>query len=79
MVILRLIRRALTGLAVLAIRGYQRCISPLLPSTCRFTPTCSQYMLDAIRKKGLVVGVWRGTLRLLRCNPFFRGGYDPVR
>ncbi len=79
MSILRLIRRALTGLVVLAIRGYQRCISPLLPPTCRFTPTCSQYMLDAIRKKGLVVGVWRGTLRLLRCNPFFRGGYDPVQ
>lgn len=79
MVTLDLIRRGLTALAVLAIRAYQVCISPLIPPTCRFTPTCSQYMLEAIRKKGLAAGIARGTLRLLRCNPCFTGGYDPVR
>ena len=79
MVTLDIICRALTGLAVLAIRGYQCGVSPWLPAACRFTPTCSQYMLEAIRRKGLLVGMVKGTLRLLRCNPLFSGGYDPVR
>ncbi|MHC4789562.1 MAG: membrane protein insertion efficiency factor YidD [Planctomycetota bacterium] len=64
---------------MLAIRCYQVCVSPLLPATCRFTPSCSQYMLEAIRKKGLVVGLAKGFWRLLHCNPFFPGGHDPVR
>jgi len=76
--LLRLPSAVLCGLAVLLIRGYQRCVSPLLPRTCRFTPTCSQYMIEAIRKKGFLVGVTKGILRILRCNPFFPGGYDPV-
>ncbi|NLW50951.1 MAG: membrane protein insertion efficiency factor YidD [Candidatus Brocadiaceae bacterium] len=79
MTVLRLIAAAPTRLTLLALRGYQRLVSPLLPSVCRFTPTCSQYMIDAIRKKGLVVGLLKGTLRLLRCNPLFPGGHDPVR
>jgi hypothetical protein len=60
------------------IRTYQLLISPLLPPSCRFTPTCSQYAIDAIKR----YGVWRGTYlairRILRCHPFSRGGYDPV-
>ena len=79
MVTLDLIRAALTRLALLILRGYQRILSPILPPVCRFTPSCSQYMIDAIRKKGLIVGVLKGTLRLLRCNPLFPGGHDPVR
>ncbi len=75
---LRWIERALAGLAVGLVRFYQRCISPLLPPCCRFRPSCSQYMIEAIRKKGLVVGVLKGLLRILRCNPLFPGGYDPV-
>jgi putative membrane protein insertion efficiency factor len=79
MVVLDLIGSVLTRAALLTLRGYQRVISPCLPSVCRFTPSCSQYMIDAIRKKGLLVGILKGTLRVLRCNPLFRGGHDPVR
>lgn len=67
--------RAVIGL----VRFYQRFISPLLPSTCRFQPSCSQYVIDAVRKKGLVVGLLLGAWRIIRCNPLFPGGYDPVR
>ena len=63
---------------VLLIRFYQVCISPLKPPTCRFTPTCSQYGLEAFRRhgplKGLILTVWR----VLRCNPWGGSGYDPV-
>ena len=60
------------------IRFYQLCISPMFPSACRYTPTCSQYALEAIQKYGAVKGSWMGFKRILRCNPFFEGGYDPV-
>ncbi len=66
-------------LAVLAIRAYQRFVSPLLPPSCRFTPSCSQYTLLAIEKYGLMRGGLMGTARLLRCHPFSKGGFDPVR
>ena len=79
MAALRFVNRALSAAAILAVRGYQRTLSRLLPPSCRFEPSCSQYMIDAIRKKGFVVGVLKGTLRILRCNPFFQGGHDPVR
>jgi putative membrane protein insertion efficiency factor len=66
--------------ALIAIlRGYQRFISPLLPSACRFHPTCSEYMLEAVAKYGAPRGLWMGTRRLLRCHPFHQGGFDPVR
>ncbi len=57
---------------------YQRLISPILPPSCRFTPTCSEYTYQAIAKYGLVKGVWLGLNRLLRCHPFHPGGYDPI-
>ncbi len=75
---IRLIERGLARLAVLVVRVYRRCISPYLPPVCRFRPTCSQYMIQAIEKKGLVVGVLKGLWRIVRCNPLFPGGYDPV-
>ncbi len=60
------------------VRGYKKYISPLLPPSCRFTPTCSEYAMEAIQKHG----AWKGGLlaiwRILRCNPFCKGGYDPV-
>ena len=77
--LLGLLNAVLSRSAVLAIRAYQRCLSPLLPPSCRYTPSCSQYMIEAIRQKGFVVGVLKGVLRILRCNPFFPGGPDPVR
>jgi putative membrane protein insertion efficiency factor len=61
-----------------AIRGYQRYISPLLPDSCIYSPTCSEYMLEAIRKYGAARGFWLGFKRILRCHPFHRGGFDPV-
>jgi len=64
---------------VFLIRGYQLIISPILPPSCRFTPTCSEYMLQAIQKYGALRGTYLGVRRLLRCHPFHEGGYDPVR
>jgi hypothetical protein len=65
--------------AVAVLRVYKRWISPCLPSACRYHPTCSEYMMQAIEKHGLARGVWMGTRRLLRCHPFHEGGFDPVR
>lgn len=61
-----------------AIRFYQRKISPLFPARCRFYPTCSHYALEAIEVHGAVKGGFLAVGRLLRCNPLFPGGYDPV-
>ena len=63
---------------IFLIRVYQRVISPLLGRRCRFHPSCSAYMIEAIDKRGVIVGVLKGLWRLLRCNPFNPGGYDPV-
>lgn len=71
---MRLARR----LAVLPIRLYQRCISPFLPPTCRFRPTCSQYALEALLAHGLLRGSWLALRRIARCHPFAAGGWDPV-
>lgn len=60
------------------IRQYQKYISPALGPHCRFTPTCSQYAVEAFQKRGAFVGFFLTLGRLLRCNPLFRGGYDPV-
>ncbi|MDB2702649.1 membrane protein insertion efficiency factor YidD [Flavobacteriaceae bacterium] len=63
---------------ILLIRGYQRFISPLFPPTCRFTPSCSNYGIDALKKHGVFKGSWLTINRILRCNPWTKGGYDPV-
>ncbi len=60
------------------IRGYQRRLSPMLGSTCRFHPTCSEYTLQAIEKYGAARGSWMGVRRIFRCHPLHPGGYDPV-
>ncbi len=67
-------RRILVGL----IRFYQAAVSPLLPSTCRYTPTCSRYALEAVRRHGAVRGGWLAARRLLRCHPLGGKGWDPV-
>ena len=60
------------------LKAYKKVISPILPPSCRFTPTCSEYAMEAITRFGAVRGTLLGAYRLLRCNPFCRGGYDPV-
>ncbi|MBI5362312.1 MAG: membrane protein insertion efficiency factor YidD [Planctomycetes bacterium] len=68
------LRRACTW----PLRAYQRWLSPWKPAMCRFTPTCSQYAVEALETHGLVRGTWSTCWRLLRCQPLARGGYDPV-
>jgi len=65
-------------IVLLLLKTYKLVVSPMLPSACRFYPTCSEYMMDAIRKHGAARGVWMGAKRLGRCHPFHAGGYDPV-
>ncbi|MDD2471922.1 MAG: membrane protein insertion efficiency factor YidD [Dehalococcoidales bacterium] len=65
-------------LSLAMIRFYQKYISTVLPSSCRYTPTCSQYTYEAISRFGLGRGVWMGVKRIGRCHPFNPGGYDPV-
>ena len=60
------------------IRAYQLTLAKILPPSCRFEPSCSHYTYEAIDKYGLVKGSWMGFKRILRCNPFNPGGYDPV-
>jgi putative membrane protein insertion efficiency factor len=64
---------------VALIKVYRRVVSPMLPPSCRFTPSCSLYTLQAIEKYGLLRGGSMGARRLLRCHPFSEGGYDPVK
>ena len=67
------------GIGITLIKGYRRFVSPMLPSSCRFTPSCSLYTLQAVERYGLLKGSLMGARRLLRCHPFSGGGYDPVR
>lgn len=63
---------------VLIIVFYQKAISPFTIPACRFTPTCSEYSLQSFKKFGLLMGLYKSIFRILRCNPLFKGGYDPV-
>ena len=66
------------GIILGLIEGYRRFVSPLLPASCRYIPTCSQYALEAVKRFGARRGFVLAMRRLLRCNPFAQGGYDPV-
>jgi hypothetical protein len=66
-------------IVIRALRLYQLALSPFLPSACRFHPTCSEYMRQAVEQRGAFKGMWMGLRRLARCHPFHTGGYDPVR
>ena len=75
---LTLLGQCLSTLLIWPIRFYQRYVSPLTPPSCRFTPTCSQYAIEALRKHGPVKGLLLAIWRILRCNPWGGSGYDPV-
>lgn len=76
--ILQNISRTMARLLILPIRFYQKFISPLTPPSCRYTPTCSQYAVEALRKHGPIKGMYLAVHRLLRCHPWGGHGYDPV-
>jgi putative membrane protein insertion efficiency factor len=67
------------SLILAGLRFYKARISPQLPPACRYTPTCSEYAIEAIERRGVVVGGFLAAKRVISCNPFSRGGYDPVR
>ena len=71
--------RAVSKAILILLTGYKKYISPFLPPSCRFYPTCSEYAYQAVLKHGLIKGLLLGFVRILKCNPFCQGGYDPVR
>lgn len=74
----KILAKAIGWLLILLVRFYQKFISPLTPPSCRFTPTCSQYAIEAITKHGPIKGLWLAVRRVLRCHPGGGSGYDPV-
>lgn len=68
----------MSWLLILFVRAYQYCISPFLGANCRFTPTCSQYAIEALKRYGAIKGSWLTVRRIGRCHPYHKGGYDPV-
>lgn len=77
MIVLRWVERALSRMVILSVRFYQLAISPWLGQNCRFIPSCSAYMIEAVEKYGPIRGVWKGLCRIGRCHPLHPGGYDP--
>jgi putative membrane protein insertion efficiency factor len=71
-------KEAAAKVLIAIIRGYRTFISPMFPPSCRFTPTCSEYFIQALEKYGIFRGSWLGMRRILRCHPFNPGGYDPL-
>ncbi len=65
-------------LLIALVKLYKMFISPLFPPSCRYYPTCSQYAIEALEKHGLFKGFYLSSVRILKCNPFFKGGFDPV-
>ncbi|MFL9837859.1 membrane protein insertion efficiency factor YidD [Flavobacterium sp. ST-75] len=72
------LRKIIIAPFVLLVRFYQGAISPFLPSACRYTPTCSQYTIEALQTHGLIKGGWLSIKRIASCNPWGGRGYDPV-
>ena len=73
-----LLKKLIIKLLILPVRGYQKFISPVTPAHCRFTPTCSQYAVDALQKYGPIKGLIKTIWRILRCNPWGGSGHDPA-
>jgi putative membrane protein insertion efficiency factor len=75
--LLALVRSFLTFCLIVPVRFYQFCLRPVLPTVCRFHPSCSEYFILAVHKYGPVRGAWKGVGRICRCHPWQPGGYDP--
>lgn len=75
---MNLLSRAVNGLLIALVRFYKGAISPMLPPSCRYTPTCSEYALESLRKHGPLRGSWMAIKRICRCHPWGGSGYDPV-
>ena len=73
-----ILMKGLSGIMIILVRFYQRAISPLFPSSCRYTPTCSHYTVEALQKHGPFKGGYLGIRRILKCHPWGGEGYDPV-
>ena len=71
-------KKAIEFVVLFPVYFYRFAISPLIPPRCRYTPTCSQYAIDAVKKHGALKGVWLATKRILKCHPWGGSGYDPV-
>jgi uncharacterized protein len=71
-------RHLAQSVALQTLRAYKWAVSPMFPAACRYTPTCSEYAMEAIERHGVLRGGLKAAARLLRCHPFVKGGYDPV-
>jgi putative membrane protein insertion efficiency factor len=76
--LLSFVKKVFANILIAIVRFYQLAISPLYPATCRYAPTCSQYMIEAIRVHGVLRGTWMGLRRISKCHPWGGSGYDPV-
>ena len=74
-----MIKKFLTNFVVSLINFYKYLISPLLGNNCRYLPTCSEYTKESVKKFGIISGVWLGLKRIIKCHPWGKGGYDPIK
>ena len=74
-----MIKKFLTNFVVSLINFYKYLISPLLGNNCRYLPTCSEYTKESVKKFGIISGVWLWLKRIIRCHPWGKGGYDPIK